>query len=158
MLTASKQALKAATRQLVQAAGGQEAAATYTRFVRHQAFSDFGNAGPDHAAKFAPIDAVADLEAVTHGTPGHPVVTRALARAAGFALVPLPAARTAELDFAAHLQAIIRETADVTLGLSVHLQAAASGKPAPEALRAEVAQAIQVLVELDAALAQGAAD
>lgn len=150
-LPPEKQALKAATRRLVASVGGQEAAVLFTRFVRHQALSDFGN--PAEEARFIPADTIADLESLSHGTPGHPVVTRTLARIQGFDLVPLPKARADGADFAAHLQAIIRESADVTMDLSLHLK----GTPTPAdaaKLRTEVAEAIQALVELDAALAQ----
>ena len=151
-LPPEKQALKVATRRLVAAVGGQEAAVLFTRFTRHQALSDFGNPAPEHAHRFAPIDAVADMESISHGTPGHPVVTRQLARLAGYALVPLPRPRGEAADFAGHLQAVIRESADVTVHLSSRLRTA----PSPEdvgTLRREVAEAIQALVELDAALA-----
>ena len=153
MLTADKQALKAATRRLVAAVGGQEAAVSFTRFVRHQALSDFGNPAGEHAARFIPADAIADLEALTHGTPGHPVVTRTLARLQGFDLVPLPKPRSGPTDFAEHLQAIIRETADVTVSLSCRLRDTPNAADVAE-LRREITEAQQALVELDAALAQ----
>lgn len=154
MLSPFKQALKLATRELVRAAGGQEAAVGFTRFARHQALSDFGNPAPEHDARFIPVDAVADLEAVTRGTPGWPQVTRALARTQGFALVPLPAPRGEGADLPDHFRAIVKETADVTALLSFHLR----DVPKPEdvaALRREVAQAQEALAELDAALAAG---
>lgn len=152
-LPPEKQALKAATARLVRAAGGQEAAVGFTRFARHQALSDFANPADEHAARFISADAIADLEAVTHGTPGHPAVTRQLARLAGYQLVPMPKPRGGGADLACHLQAIIRESADVTMDLSLHLK----GTPGPAdaaRLRTEVAEAIQALAELDAALAQ----
>ena len=151
-LPPEKQALKVATRRLVAAVGGQEAAVLFTRFTRHQALSDFGNPAPEHAHRFAPIDAVADMESISHGTPGHPVVTRQLARLAGYALVPLPRPRGEAADFAGHLQAIIRESADVTMDLSLHLQKDPGPAEAAK-IRTEIAEAIQALVELDAALA-----
>lgn len=151
-LSPDKQALKRATGRLVKAVGGQEAAVAFTRLHRHQVLSDYANPAADHAERFAPIDVIADLEGITHGTAGHPVVTRALARAAGFALVPLPAARCAVDDLGCHLSAIIRESADVTLALSLALSRplADAGRAA---LRREIAEAVQALVELDAALA-----
>lgn len=151
-MSPEKQALKLAFGRLVRAAGGQEAAVGFTRFARHQAFSDFASAQPEHDARFAPIDAVADLEAVTCGAAGHPIVTRQLARQAGFALVPLPRARACEADFAVHLARVVTESADVTAALSYHLRAVPDAASA-RALREETAQAIQALVELDAALA-----
>lgn len=82
------QGLRVASRALVRAVGGQDAAAaTCARIKRHQSFSDFGN--PNGSA-FMPLDAVVELEAVTRGTPGWPVVTRYLAQQTGHVLVPLP--------------------------------------------------------------------
>lgn len=149
---ADRQALKVAFGRLVRSVGGQEAAVQFTRFTRHQALSDFANPSAEHAQRFAPIDAVADLEAISHGTAGHPVVTRQLARLAGYALVPLPRPRGEAADFAGHLQAIIRESADVTMDLSLHLQKAPGPEEAAK-LIAETDEAIQALVELRAVLA-----
>ncbi len=153
-ISPEKQALKTATARLIRAAGGQEAAVAFTELSRHQALSEYASPAPEHAHRFARIDVVADLEAVSHGTPGHPVVTRQLARAAGFLLVPMPGARGDLPDLGSHLSAIIRETADVTLNLSLHLNRDAAASPSR--LRSEVAQAIQALVELDAALSAAA--
>lgn len=155
MLTVQQQALKAATRRLVQAVGGQEAATGFCRVARHQTLSDYGNPCADAAQRFAPVDVIADLEAVTHGTPGHPAVTRQLARMAGYELVPLAPAQGGAVDFAGHLARVIRESADVTSALSLHLsESALTGVRVDKAaaLRREVAEAIQALVELDAAL------
>lgn len=153
MLTPDKQDLKVATGDLVAACGGQERAVKFTRFARHQAFSDFANCGPDHEARFIPIDALADLEARSVGTPGHPVVTRAMAKRLGFALVPLPKARCETTDFTIHLQAIIKESADVAGALCYHLNKIPASTELA-ALRAETDHAIQALVELKAALAE----
>ena len=86
-MAAQQQGLKRATAALVRAVGGGEAAAGFCRY-RQQKLSDCGNV--NQPAEFMAADVILDLEAVTHGTPGHPVVTRYLARAAGFELVALP--------------------------------------------------------------------
>lgn len=150
-LTPDRQALKRATRALVRAVGGQEAAVGFTRLKRHQAFSDFASCAPDHAERFMPADIIADLEGVTAGTPGHPAVTRELARQAGFALVPLPRARGGGRPMADHLAEVIRESAEVTMTLALDLRAPAG--VLRERLRREVAEAVQALIDLDAALA-----
>lgn len=80
------QAGKAATKALIRAAGGQEAAEELTGKSQPR-LSAYG--GPNTDA-FVPVDVVLALEAVTHGQPGHPHVTRWLAREAGFALLRLP--------------------------------------------------------------------
>jgi hypothetical protein len=85
------QAGKAATKALIRAAGGQEEAAPLTGRSQPRLSS---YCGPNTDA-FIPVDAVAALEAVTHGHPGHPHVTRWLAREAGYALLPLSRFRSA---------------------------------------------------------------
>ena len=80
------QAGKAATRALIRAVGGQEEAAPLTGRSQPRLSA---YCGPNTDA-FMPIDAVVALEAVTHGQPGHPQVTRWLAREAGYALLRLP--------------------------------------------------------------------
>lgn len=82
------QALKVLTGQLVKAVGGVEAADGYCR-PNFRRLSEYGRVDNDC---FMPIDTIDDLEAVTHGTVGWPLVTRELARRRGFALVALPAA------------------------------------------------------------------
>jgi hypothetical protein len=149
---AERLALKAATRAAVQAGGGQEAVVRFTRLSRPQALSDHGNPAED--GRFMPIDVVADVEALTHGTPGFPAITRTLARLHGFDLVPMPRARGEAADYCQHLQAIVRETADVTLELSLHLMKPPSEREAARLIR-EVDQAQQALAELKATLADG---
>lgn len=85
----AKQALKRETKRLIEAAGGLEAAALYAR-PNKTAMGDYGS--PNNADRFMPIDAVADLEAITRGSAGWPIVTRMLAKLAGCALVELPTA------------------------------------------------------------------
>jgi hypothetical protein len=78
-------ALKAATRQLVSAAGGGNEAAKATR-VGQQVLSGYGSLAPEHRDRFAPLDVVADLEAEC----GQPIVTRKLAALNNCLLVQLP--------------------------------------------------------------------
>ena len=153
-LPADKQALKRATRSLVQAVGGNEAAIGFCRMKRHQSLSEYASVAGDHAGAWMPLDVVADLEGVTAGVAGAPHVTRELARQAGFVLVPLPTAHGAgSEDFSLHLANIIRESADVTTKLSKHLADPAGFLPAAiGGLRREICEALQALVELDAAL------
>jgi hypothetical protein len=161
VLSADKQALKRAFGRLVRAAGGQEAAVGFTRLVRHQALSDYANPASDQADRFAPADVIADLESVTHGLPGHPAMTRELARQAGFALVPLPTSAAVDPNLAAHMARIIRETSDVTGHLADTLATEATatepGERGPRLLR-EIDEALQSLIDLRAALVAGNAD
>lgn len=91
-LTPEKQGLKRAQLQLVQAVGGFEAAAGFCRVGKSQLHNA---TSVNDAITFLPADVIADLEAVTVGTVGHPVVTRYLASRQGFELFALPAAATA---------------------------------------------------------------
>ncbi len=110
-----KQGAKVASRALVRAVGGQEACPGFARYTRHQAYSEF--ASIEHGDKFMPIDVVIDLEAVTHGAPGHPHVTRYLCERAGGAFVALPAADLSTRDFHAAVGALITESHDVATRL-----------------------------------------
>lgn len=78
-------ALKAATRQLVDYAGGGNRAAQVSRLGQSE-YSRGGSLTPDNAERFLPIDVVADLEAAT----GQPVVTRLLAEFCDCLLIELP--------------------------------------------------------------------
>jgi len=114
-LTPEKQGAKVASRALVRAVGGQEACPGFARYTRHQAYSEF--ASIEHGDKFMPIDVVIDLEAVTHGMPGHPHVTRYLCERAGGAFVALPAAEITAKDFHGAVSALISESHDVATRL-----------------------------------------
>jgi hypothetical protein len=98
------QAGKAASKALVRAAGGQEAAEAMTG-RRQSCFSDYGS---PHTPAFMPVNLVHALEAVTHGTPNHPQVTRWLASEAGYLLVPRPNAGDGR-NWGRSLQALGRE-------------------------------------------------
>lgn len=89
-----------AVRGLIAASGGVEAAErdcekSKSLFSAYQSVND---------ARSIPLRDIALLEAVTHGTTGHPQVTRYLARRSGFDLVrrpTVPAARREILDLLA---------------------------------------------------------
>lgn len=74
-------ALKALFRVLLQRCGGLDAAAACVRVGRSQ----LANYTDMHSDQFAPVDVVAELEAVA----GEPVVTADLARRAGCILLPV---------------------------------------------------------------------
>lgn len=115
-ISPEQQGLKRACAALVRTAGGLEEAALHCRVGKTQ----LGDAGSiNRPDKWLSVDAVRDLEAVTHGQPAHPAVTRYLARAAGFALVPLP-----DVDGGAHigplqLAGLAREANDAVTKLAV---------------------------------------
>lgn len=97
--------LKAATRRLVETAGGLMLAAEVTR-VGKTKLSDYGNQNLDEI--FAAADVIADLEAAA----GAPLVTRELARIAGHALIALPGASGDE-GWIARLGGVSKETGAV---------------------------------------------
>lgn len=143
-------ALRASAGALVQAAGGQEAAAAFARFVkRHQSIGEYGL--PD-GGRWMRIDVVRDLERVTRNVPGWPIVTRHLAAEQGFALVQLPPAGGARVaDWHGHMKRLARGSAEMT----AHLCEALAGDGAVTAdevrargMIAEGRAAITALVEL----------
>lgn len=85
-LPLEQQELKTASRALVKSFGGQDAAAERLGTAQ-QRVSDLVSSRTD---AFFRIDQIALMEAETVGYPGHPHVTKALARQCGFELVPVP--------------------------------------------------------------------
>jgi hypothetical protein len=106
-MTPREQALKRASRDLVAAAGGCEMADALCRVQKSQLSAAGSVTEP---GRWLPVDAVRDLEAVTHGTAGHPQVTRFLAAEAGYALVKL---RPTPCDPLQAIGQLSREAADV---------------------------------------------
>ena len=86
----SDRALKTLFRELVDRAGGVDAAAACTRVAR-ASLSNYGN---PHHPSFAPIDVVARLETLV----GEPLITTCLARRAHCALVPVEPVREGDLS------------------------------------------------------------
>jgi hypothetical protein len=145
------QALKRQTKALVKAAGGQEEAEGVTGKSQPR----LSAYGLPNTPDFAPIDTVLALEAVTHGTLGHPLVTRFLASEAGYLLVAKPAALPADVDWCAALARAGAEFQDVQQRV---LNALPDGVTAAEIvgtdLRREIGEAMQCLAQLDALAAR----
>lgn len=78
-LSPSQLALKLATREAFKAAGGQDFVASELGCAQSR-LSDYGSA---NTGDFISIDKVLVVEALGAGKPGHPHITRALARASG---------------------------------------------------------------------------
>jgi hypothetical protein len=104
-----KQVLKQAAKALVRASGGVEAAEEYCSRKASQ-LSAYGH---PNAPEFMPLDVVADLEAITHGHAGHPIVTRLLAQRAGYALVKLPDAAPDCGDWHRAMGALSKDVGDI---------------------------------------------
>ena len=108
-LVPDKQALKAATRALVKASGGHEAAASFCRVGK----STLHRYGQGDCDEFCPVDVIADLEAVTVDLPGWPHVTRRLCVAAGGVFVRLPPAAGIGGDWHSGMQALAQESGGI---------------------------------------------
>ena len=149
-LSPADQLLKLKTKALVAAVGGQEAAPGFARIKRHQAYSEYGsNACPD---KFMTLDVARDLEAVTVGGPGWPIITRHLAQCAGGVFVKLPDGPPGSESFHLANADLTAEFADVSGAIS---RALADGTvQAAEVrtlkLRQHCRDLIEVAMQLDA--------
>ena len=139
--------IKAATRKLIKFNGGLEAAATSTR-VQRASLQRYGSV--DNMEQFIPVDVVADLEAES----GRFVVTKALARAAGFFLVPMPPA-SGDAKWVKHLGDLGKEAGEVISKLAEALTV--GGDISAEEVKdldllREVAEAQDVLASIELAL------
>lgn len=140
-------AIKAATRMLIKFNGGLEAAATATR-VQRASLQRYGSV--DNMEQFIPLDVVADLEAES----GQPVMTKALARGAGFFLVPMPPA-SGDAKWVKHLGDLGKEAGEVISKLAQALTV--GGDISAEEVKdldllREVAEAQDVLASIELAL------
>jgi hypothetical protein len=111
------QVIKAASKALVRAFGGTDAAAVHVG-VRQQRMSDIGLPNtPD----FLRIDEVLALESCTVGTVGHPHVTRALAAATGHIVASLPTGAACASDWLGGMGPLAKEAGDVTARIAAAL-------------------------------------
>lgn len=109
-------ALKAATRRLMKACGGQEgAAATIDEAKgvrpRQQRLSDCGN---ERHADYLRLDEVGHLEDVAERDRSWPHVTRALASRHGFILTPIPKQCPTSRDWLKEQAELSQDVVDVT--------------------------------------------
>jgi hypothetical protein len=153
-LSPADQLLKLKTKALVAAVGGQEAAPGFARIKRHQAYSEYGSvACPD---KFMTLDVARDLEAVTVGTPGHPIITRHLAECAGGVFVKLPDGPPGGDCFHRANAELATEFADVCGSISLALVNGSvdAGEVRQLKLRQHCRDLIEVVMQLDAMFEQ----
>lgn len=140
------QAGKAATKALIKAAGGQEEAERFTGRSQSR-LSSYGLPNTD---AFITIDNVRALEAVTHGLPGHPHVTRWLAREAGGVFVTLPTAALADTDWHVEMAAVSKEVGDVIQRICLALADRTVTASEARSIRSEIKDAQEHLAMLDA--------
>lgn len=151
-LTPDEQGLKKATAALIKAVGGQEAAAGFCRYDQRR-LSEFMSI---NTRKFMPIDAVEDLEAVCHGTPGWPQVTAYLASRNRCAVVHLPEAVPTDGGVLQAIARLSKEHADVSAGVCSALAEGvlSAADVRQRDLMREVNEMIEVSVNLLAMLEQ----
>lgn len=150
-LSPNELALKLACREAVKAAGGQEFVAGETGRAQSR-ISDYCS---QNTREFMPVDVLRKVEALSAGAPGHPHVTRALARAQGGAFVPLPDGG-GQVCFAAPklgqlLAQVAGESSDV-IALLASSQLEATIDQLPDDLRQAIADECVELVEMVAAM------
>lgn len=139
-------ALKAATRRLVEACGGQESAALIPGMPisRHQSFSEAGNAA--HPDRFLRIDVAAMMEADC----GLPLVTAEMAKATGHVLVPLPAVAATDTPLGRITAQAMKETSEVFVRLGDFLDDGTLDSVEGSHLEREIDEAIVKLLALKA--------
>lgn len=142
----SYNALKTAWRVLCDQAGGIDAVAAFTRTTRSLAAA-FGSINV--ADRFAPIDAVLDLESLTQ----RPAVTETLARLQGFALVAIEPRGAG--DLAAKLAELGRDVSAVFATAATALAHDHLTEPEHEALLRQLAEVGRVVTEAQQLLAVG---
>jgi len=153
--------LKTAFARLMDAIGGQSAAARIVR-VGQPRLSQYASLSEEHADCFAPLDAVADLEAELTSRGGKPLVAEHLAELAGFELTAKDPARPAERSWCAAIGAIAQEFGDLAgrIGTAnadgaVDQREAAECLREAEELKAEVERVIEQLKASGANVVRG---
>jgi hypothetical protein len=150
-LTVRQQMVKRAFRKLVETVGGQELAADYLG-LSQSVISDYCNI---NTARFAPANVIIDLEAVTHEGIGHPIMTRLMARMAGYAVVALPQDQSlCPRNVMPLVAAQAKESGDITANIIDGLADGTLDAAEAAAARARVAELMQLCASMDAALTQ----
>lgn len=138
------EALKSASAELNQAAGGVREAAKHTR-VGHQYLSKCASLRDDHETLFHGIDVIADLESAS----GRPIVTDALAALSGHVLVHLPEVAKSNTPLGKITGEAMRETSEVFSALGERLASGKLGKRDLTVLHREIREALAALARLD---------
>lgn len=147
-LPAQLQRLKAAYRASVAACGGGDGTAA-TIGKSQQRVSLYGLPNSD---AFPTLDAIVLQEAVSHGTPGHPHVTRFLAREAGFELFKLPEPKAAAVRWGSLCARLTKEHSDVVGHLCGALDDGTISRADAKAGLKELDEDLEVRMQLRAAL------
>lgn len=154
-LPVSEQRQAERARELIEAAGGLEASAEETGISTSQ----LGRYQSKQERDSMPARVIEALEAVTHGKPCHPIMTRHLARRQGFALVPLPGAMPGNGEWNRYISRLSEKAGKLISGIALDLANDHDVSPAEAAVRLQSAQRmVQIAVDLEAALAKRAAE
>jgi hypothetical protein len=113
-LTHRELAIKLACRDAVKAAGGQDFVATEVGRCQ-SVVSDWCS---PNTRSFMPADVIARVEALGHGQPGSPHVTRALARAQGLLVADAEPEEAAGATLAGWLATVAHESSDLIRALA----------------------------------------
>lgn len=146
MMTVRPNSLKAATRRLIEACGGQESCVLIPGMPisRHQSFSEAGNGAlPD---RFLRIDVAALLEADC----GLPIVTAEMAKATNHWLVPMPLIAAQRTPLGRITAQAMKETSEVFARLGAFLDDGVLNSTEGAHLDREIDEAILKLLALKA--------
>jgi len=116
-LSTPEQWQAAKARELVEAVGGFENAAEITGYGTTQLWRFCSPNEPDSM----PFKAIEKLEAVSHGKPGHPVISRHLAQRQGFVLVPVPDTVPGDSEWARHIARLSDKAGSLISGLALDM-------------------------------------
>jgi hypothetical protein len=136
-------------RELIEAAGGLEASAEETGLSTSHLQRYCSKTERDSM----PARVIEQLESVTHGKPGHPVMTRYLARRQGFVLVPLPRSVPVEGEWNRHISRLSSEAGALIAGIAPDLADDPRVSSAEAARRLPGAHRLtEIAAEIEAAL------
>jgi len=146
-VTEQRQAERA--RELIESAGGLEACSEESGISTSQLQRYTSKSEKDSI----PVRVIEALEAVTHGKPNHPVITRHLARRAGYVLVPLPTVAVGEGEWNRYIARLSTEASSLIAGIAEDLADDHDVSSAEAAKRVLAAHRLSVIVaEIEAAL------
>lgn len=139
--------------QLIIDAGGLDACAEETGISTSQLQRYYSKKERDSM----PARVIEQLESVTHGMPGHPLMTRHLARRQGFVLVPMPHVIPGEGEWNRHISHLSTEAGALIAGIAEDLADDLQVSPREAARRLPNARRLmEIAAEFEAALAQRA--
>lgn len=136
-------------RALIEDVGGLEAASAITDLSTSQ----LGRYQSKTERDSMPARIIEQLEAITHGKPNHPAMTRHLARRQGYVLVPLPLTMPGQGEWTRHISRLSDKAGQLIAGIASDLADDHDVSPDEAAQRLCAARAlVEVAVELEASL------